>query len=337
MLSCSPRVFAQEPKSQHEYSAEQEQLIELPSTRELNISNNALNQIIPGVSGTITSVGSDTLATLMSLWAEAFKAKYPHVKFQIQATGSSTAPQALTQGTANLGPMSRQLTQDEINRFIRKYGYPPTVLRVAIDAIAIFVERNNPLRQLTSKQVDALFSATRLCGGAKSFVFWSDLGITKFGQDGKVVTFGRNSSSGTHDLFKQQALCKGDYKASVNELSGSASIVRSIASSIGGIGYAALGERTPNVRGLSIGTTSTSSGQNVFVAPTAENITAGTYPFSRYLYVVVNKPPTKSLPVLERSFLAFILSTEGQKMVEENGYYPIQQAQNQRQLRQLLN
>jgi phosphate transport system substrate-binding protein len=303
-----------------------DELIEIPDTVGQTLTSTKFDKIVPGVSGTITSVGSDTLANLMSLWSEAFKRRYPHVKFQLQASGSATAPQALTQGTATVGPMSREPTVDEISRFTRKFGYSPTTLKVAVDAIAIFVEHNNPLQALNLKQIDALFSVTRLCGESNRLDTWNQLEIGKFGSNRKIITFGRNSSSGTYDLFKQQALCGGDFKARVNELSGSASVVRSVASSIGGIGYAALGASIDSVRPISVVIPSRndqSNGSVRQVAPSPENITNGDYPFSRFLYIMVNKDPNKPLPTLERTFLSFILSEQGQSMVSENGYYPI--------------
>ncbi|MBT1450385.1 phosphate ABC transporter substrate-binding protein [Glaciecola sp. XM2] len=272
----------------------------------------------PGVYGSITSIGSDTLANLVSLWAEQFQRLYPHVKFQIQASGSATASQALTQGTASIGPMSRALTLTEIQRFTRQYGYPPTSLIVAIDAMAIYVEKNNPLQQLSLEQIDAIFSMTRFCGGAREIRTWQALNIGKFGQTRTIQVFGRNSASGTYDLFKSLALCDGDYYTAVNEMPSSSSVVQSVASSIGGIGYAALGHGNTDVKALAIG-----QANGAYYAPNAQNITAGKYPFTRYLYIVVNKPPNEPLPTLERSFLAFILSEEGQSIVQEGNYYPV--------------
>ena len=308
----------------------QERQIDLPPS----VTNNDIlidpNKPLAGVYGNISSVGSDTLANLISLWAEAFKESYPHVKFQLQASGSATAPQALTQGTATIGPMSRALTPNEISQFTRRYGYPPTTIIVAVDAIAIYVEKNNPIEQLTLQQVDALFSATRFCGANQRISKWQDIGVSKFGDKREVLLYGRNSASGTYDLFKQQALCDGDYKARVNELPGSASVVLSIASSVGGLGYAAMGYVDDNVKALSIGVPVDQSVD--YIAPSLENITSGRYPFSRYLYIVVNKAPGKPLPVLERAFLRFILSDEGQKMVTENSYYPIKQELREQQI-----
>jgi len=314
--------------------ANSERAIELPDTIPTNLAELSNNESLAGVYGSLSSVGSDTLATLISLWSERFKTAYPHVKFQIQASGSATAPQALTQGTATIGPMSRAMTASEISRFTQKYGYPPTALIVAVDAIAIYVEKNNPIESLTLKQVDALFSETRFCGSSQKIDTWTDIGVTKFGENREVLLYGRNSASGTYDLFKKQALCEGDFKATVNELPGSSSVVLSIASSVGGLGYAALGRFDENVKALSIGTQTQDN--TVYIEPNTENITSGTYPFSRYLYIVVNKPPNEPLPVLERAFLTFILSDEGQKMVSENGYYSVDKQLRDKQLASIL-
>ena len=284
----------------------------------------------PGVYGTVTSVGSDTLAGLMAIWAQRFKELYPHVNFQIQATGSATASQALTQGTAGLGPMSRVLSKQEIADFTNVHGYPPTALKVAIDAIAIYVERNNPLDALTLTQVDALFSVTRLCGAKRPLSVWQDLGIDKFGENRKVQLFGRNSASGTYDLFKQKALCNGDYLRTVNEMPSSSSVVQSIASSVGGLGYAALGYKSTKVRTLSI-----SPDGETFYAPTPDNLRSGDYPFTRHLYIIVNKSPNQALATLERTFLRFVMSKEGQTIVQENGYFSISDRVIERQLQQL--
>lgn len=284
----------------------------------------------PGVYGTVTSVGSDTLAGLMAIWAQRFKEIYPHVNFQIQATGSATASQALTQGTAGIGPMSRVLSKQELANFTNVHGYPPTALKVAIDAIAIYVEKNNPIDALSLIEVDALFSATRLCGAKEPLRVWQDLGIDKFGENRKVQLFGRNSASGTYDLFKQKALCNGDYLRTVNEMPSSSSVIQSIASSVGGLGYAALGYKSNKVKTLAISPT----GER-FYLPTPENLRKGDYPFTRYLYILVNKPPNQALATLERTFLHFILSREGQAIVQENGYFSISDSVIEKQLQAL--
>ena len=286
----------------------------------------------PGVAGKITSVGSDTLANLMTLWSQEFREMYPQVKFQIQASGSSTAPPALTEGTATIGPMSRELKPSEIREFVRKHGYPPTVLRVAMDAIAIFVERRNPIDGLTLEQVDGIFSATRYCGSHTSITDWSQLDITGEDYDSPIRLFGRNSVSGTYGLFKLMALCDGDFRSTVNEQPGSASVVLSVATSKNGMGYAAYGYKTAGVKALSIGET-----VNTLIPLTTQTVRDETYPYARYLYLVVNKEPGKPLPTLEREFLRYVLSKQGQLQVQRDGYFPVREDVLLRQRRLLDN
>lgn len=272
----------------------------------------------PGITGKITSVGSDTLANLMALWSQEFKTLYPQVKFQIQASGSSTAPPALTQGTATVGPMSRALKPSEIREFVQRHGYPPTVLKVAMDAIAIFVEQQNSLAGLTLAQVDALFSQTRFCGAATTLTHWHQLQPEPAGLNEPIQLYGRNSVSGTYSMFKDMALCDGDFRPVVNELPGSASVVLSVASSSAAIGYAAYGYKTAGVRALPIGKSA-----QTLTALTTDSVSDESYPFTRYLYLMVNKAPDTPLPVLEQEFLCYVLSTQGQRQVKRDGYFPV--------------
>ena len=193
-----------------------------------------------GVSGNLSSVGSDTLANLMTLWAEEFKRQYPNVNIQIQAAGSSTAPPALTEGTANLGPMSRKMKDKEIEAFETRYGYKPTAIGVAIDALAVYVHKDNPIQGMTIQQVDSIFSSTRRCGGVSSIDTWGQLGLTGEWAARDIQMFGRNSVSGTYGYFKEEALCKGDFRNNVNEQPGSASVVQSVSTSVNGIGYSGI-------------------------------------------------------------------------------------------------
>ncbi|MDH5544541.1 MAG: phosphate ABC transporter substrate-binding protein PstS family protein [Gammaproteobacteria bacterium] len=272
-----------------------------------------------GVSGNISSVGSDTLANLMTLWAEEFKRLYPNVNVQIQAAGSSTAPPALTEGTSNLGPMSRKMKDKEIESFEKRHGYKPTAIPVAIDALAVYVHKDNPIKGLSIKDVDAIFSSTLKCGADKPFQTWGDVGLTGSWGSRTLQLFGRNSVSGTYGYFKQKALCKGDFKNTVNEQPGSASVVQSVSSSLNGIGYSGIGYRTSGVRALPL---SKKPGKP-FVDATADNAVNGTYPLSRFLYVYVNKHPNKPLPPLEREFLKMVLSKTGQQVVIKDGYIPL--------------
>jgi len=203
-----------------------------------------------GVSGNLSSVGSDTLANLMTLWAEEYKRFYPNVNIQIQAAGSSTAPPALTEGTSSLGPMSRKMKDKELAAFEKKYGYKPTAIPVAIDALAVYVHKDNPIKGMSIKDVDAIFSSTRTCGGDADIANWGDLGLESDWAKRDVQLFGRNSVSGTYGYFKKKALCKGDFKSTVNEQPGSASVVQSVSSSLNGIGYSGIGYKTSGVKAV---------------------------------------------------------------------------------------
>ncbi len=272
-----------------------------------------------GVSGNLSSVGSDTLANLMTLWAEEFKRIYPNVNIQIQAAGSSTAPPALTEGTSNLGPMSRKMKSKEIEAFEKKYGYKPTAIRVAIDALAVYANKDNPIKGLTIPEVDAIFSSTRKCGYTKDVNNWGDLGLTGSWKNRKIQIYGRNSVSGTYGYFKKKALCKGDYKNSVNEQPGSASVVQSVTSSLNGIGYSGIGYKTSGVRAVPLA----KKAGKPFIEATPENAIKGTYPLARFLYIYVNKHPNKPLPPLEREFIKMVLSKSGQVTVVKDGYIPL--------------
>jgi phosphate transport system substrate-binding protein len=272
-----------------------------------------------GVSGNLSSVGSDTLANLMTLWAEDFKRLYPNVNIQIQAAGSSTAPPALTERTSNFGPMSREMKDNEIEAFESHFGYKPTAVPVAIDALAVYVHKDNPISGMTLAQVDAVFSSNQRCGYSGSIDSWGQLAMRGPWERRDIQLFGRNSVSGTYGYFKDSALCGGDFKSNVNEQPGSASVVQSVSTSINGIGYSGIGYRTSSVRSVPIARDADSE----YFDATPENSVAGNYPLARFLYVYVNKAPNTPLPPLEREFLKLVMSRQGQEIVLKDGYIPL--------------
>lgn len=272
-----------------------------------------------GVSGNLSSVGSDTLANLMTLWTEEFKRLYPNVNIQVQAAGSSTAPPALTEGTSSFGPMSRKMKDGEVEAFEKKYGYKPTYIPVAIDALAVYVHKDNPLESLTIPQVDAIFSSTRKCGGQENITTWGQVGLTNEWANRRFQLYGRNSVSGTYGYFKKKALCKGDFRNTVNEQPGSASVVQSVGMSINGIGYSGIGYKTSGVKALAL---AKKTGET-FMAASKENAVKRKYPLARYLYLYMNKEPNKPLPPLEVEFIKMVLSKSGQIVVAKDGYVPL--------------
>ena len=273
---------------------------------------------VSGISGNLSSVGSDTLANMMTFWAEEFKRQYPNINIQIQAAGSSTAPPSLTEGTSQFGPMSRKMKSKEIEAFEKRYGYKPTEVRVAIDALAVFVNKDNPIDGLSIKQVDAIFSSTHKCGYDKDATRWADVGLDGNWAEKDIQLFGRNSVSGTYGYFKSKALCKGDYKNSVNEQPGSASVVQSVASSLNSIGYSGIGYKVAGVKAVAL-----SKKGGPFVEATMDNAITGKYPLSRFLYVYVNKHPNKPLSPLQAEFIKLMLSEQGQGIVKKDGYIPL--------------
>jgi len=274
---------------------------------------------VSGISGNLSSAGSDTLANLMTLWAEDFTRLYPNVNIQVQAAGSSTAPPALTERTANIGPMSREMKGNEIQAFESRYGYPPTAIPVAIDALAIYVHKDNPVSGMTLAQVDAVYSSTLRCGHPNPVTTWGDLDMEGSWEQRRIQLFGRNSVSGTYGFFKEAGLCNGDFRNNVNEQPGSGSVVQSVATAINGIGYSGIGYQTSSVRAIPV---SRSAGEG-FIEATRENSIAGDYPLARFLLVYINKEPNTPLPPLEREFIRLILSRSGQNSVLKDGYIPL--------------
>ena len=273
---------------------------------------------VSGVSGNLNSIGSDTLNNLMTLWAEGFKKVYPNVNVQIEGKGSSTAPPALIEATAQLGPMSRAMKSEEQDAFEKKFGYKPTPIRTSFDSLAVFVNKDNPIMGLNLQQVDALFSKNRTCGTTTDASTWGDLGLMGGWASAPISLYGRNSASGTYGFFKKKALCKGDYKDTVKEQPGSASVVQGVSEDRNGAGYSGIGYTTSGVRPIPLA----KEGSH-YVEPTYENVASGKYPLSRFLYVYVNKEPNKALDPLTGEFLKFVLSKEGQEIVVKDGYYPL--------------
>jgi phosphate transport system substrate-binding protein len=272
---------------------------------------------VAGVSGNLNSIGSDTLNNLMTLWAEGFQAKYPNVRIQIEGKGSSTAPPALIEATAQLGPMSRPMKGTEIDAFEKKYGYKPTEIKVAIDALAVFVHKDNPVKSLTMTQVDSVFSSTRKAGGPV-IEKWGEVGLAGAWAARPISLYGRNSASGTYGFFKDHVLKGGDYKATVKEQPGSSSVVQGVTSDLGGIGYSGIGYATSGVRAIPL---AGSDGRDY--EATLDNCLTGKYPLARFLYIYVNRKPGQPMDKLTAEFLRYVLSKEGQEVVVKDGYFPL--------------
>ena len=282
---------------------------------------------VEGVAGNLNSVGSDTLNNLMTFWAEAFRRSYPNVNIGIEGKGSGTAPPALFAGTAQLGPMSRAMKKSEITEFEGTYGYKPTQITVSLDSLAVFVNKDNPLKSLNLAQVDAIFSKTCKRGQA-SIATWGAAGVTDADWASHPVSlYGRNSASGTYGFFKEHVLDKGDFKDTVKEQPGSSSVVMGITEDKNGIGYSGIGYTTSGVRALPL-----AGSDGVVYEPSYDNVKTGKYPVWRPLYVYLARKPGKPMDLLTREFLKFVLSKEGQEIVIKDGFYPLTAEQAAKQL-----
>jgi phosphate transport system substrate-binding protein len=280
-----------------------------------------------GVSGTIKSVGSDTMNNLMTLWSEGFKRFYPNVRTEIEGKGSSTAPAALIEGTSNFGPMSRAMKPTEEDAFEAKFGYKPVQLQTSIDMLAVYVHKDNPIKGLNLQQVDAIFSSTRKLGFATDIRNWGQAGLTGAWANRPISLYGRNSASGTYGYFKEVALGQGDYKSSVKEQPGSATVVQGVATDLNGIGYSGIGYKTADVRAVPLAIEG-----NQYVSATADNAYSGDYPLSRPLLLAINYKPGSQLDPLRREFIKYIFSKQGQEDVIKDGYYPVPASVAQRML-----
>ncbi|MFT5087014.1 MAG: phosphate transport system substrate-binding protein [Candidatus Latescibacterota bacterium] len=274
---------------------------------------------VRGISGNASSIGSDTMNNLMALWLEGFRKFYPNVKIQIEGKGSSTAPPALIEGTAQFGPMSRAMKSTEEDKFEQQFGYKSTSMRTSLDALAVFVNKDNPIEGLSLPQVDAIFSKTRRGEYAGDISSWGQLGLQGSWVSARVSLYGRNSASGTYGFFKKNALFKGDYKDEVKEQPGSASVVQGITSDRFGIGYSGIGYITSGVRIVPLA--KKEGGE--FKEGTLANVLDGSYPLGRFLYLYINNAPNKPIDPMVREFCKYIFSKQGQEIVIKDGYMPV--------------
>lgn len=268
------------------------------------------------VSGSVKSIGSDTMNNLMTLWGEEFKAFYPSAKIEVEGKGSSTAPPALMEGQAQFGPMSREMKSSEVDQFEKTFGYKPVALRTGIDALAVFVHKDCPLDEISITQLTEVFSVK-----GKDMT-WGDLGVSDMGYKNRPVSlYGRNSASGTYGYFKSVALQGNDYKATVKEQPGSSAVVQGVATDRYSMGYSGVGYATADVKMLKVSL----DGGDAF-GPEAEYANSGEYPLARFLYVYINADPVKGLDPLRAEFVKLMFSQQGQEVVLKDGYFPISAA-----------
>jgi len=274
-------------------------------------------ELTTGLTGKIISIGESTTTNLVARIATEFRRMYPDVAIQVTSSPMSIGPAALLDGRADLVPMSRPLTPEHLQSFTRKYGYPPTEIKVAADALAIYVEKGNPVTGLTLGQLDGIFSQTQRRGGS-SIETWDQAGLTAEWADRRITLYGYGPDDGAHQIFQQQVLEGGAFRLSLRVEGGGSSIAQGVAADPGAIGFASIFFTCKRVRVVPI-----AGYDGRFYAPTEENVRSRKYPLSRFLYIYVNKPPRQPLGGPAEEFLLFLLSREGQQIVADGGNIPL--------------
>jgi phosphate transport system substrate-binding protein len=266
---------------------------------------------LTGLLGNITSIGDATTTNLAARAITEFRRIYPNVTHNATAGLTSIGAVALLRGQADIVPMSRPFTPAEIAAFQKKFGYPPTEIKVAADALAIYVDKRNPLPGLTLAQLDGIFSRTQLRGG-KAIDTWGDAGLDGNWSNRPIVLFGYGPGDGVHQTFRQLVLEGGEFRLSMKYAPAGSSIVQGVAADPEAIGCASVFFASKRVRAVPL-----ADADGNFYLPTAENVRAHKYPLTRFLTICVNKPPGKRLPPATAEFLRFLLSAEGQQIVAE--------------------
>jgi len=280
-----------------------------------SLSADVLPPYVPvvGLAGKITSIGASTTTNLVAHLAAEFRRMYPDVTLQVTASPLSIGPAALLEGRADLVPMSRPLTPEEVQSFTTKYGYPPTAIKVAADALAIYVGKKNPVPGLTLGQLDGIFSQAQR-SGTRSIETWGQVGLTGGWTDLPITFYGYGPEDGAHQIFRQQVLHDDPFRLALRAEGGGSSIVQGVAADPGAIGFASIFFACKAVRVVPL-----AGADGRFYAPTAENVRNRNYPLGRFLYICVNKPPRQPFGGPAAEFLRFLLSREGQQLVAAGG------------------
>lgn len=276
-------------------------------------------QFVGALAGTLAIAGSDTMHPLIDSWASDLKQLYPGITIKVDATGSEQGLSRLLEGKGQIAAMSRRMTAPEIVEFKREFGYEPTEVTVAIDALAVFVHKDNPIEGLTLAELDAIFSKDRRRGLKYPIQTWGDVMLDGEWTDAPIHQYGRNQQSGTATFFREHVLNGAPLTSSMTVCAGAASVVVELMKDRFGIGFSGIGYRTSGVRPVPLA--AIQGGR--YVEPSIETAMNGSYPLRRPLYLYINKAPKSAAPPLVAEFVKFALSAQGQQTVIAQGYYPL--------------
>jgi phosphate transport system substrate-binding protein len=270
------------------------------------------------VSGVVRSVGSSTLSNLLFRWSAEFRRLYPEVEMHVIGGGSETALPALIEGRADLGPMSRPMREAESERFRQQFGYAPTRLTVAVDAIAVYVNKYNPLRQISLRELDGIFSALPKSGGPPIRT-WGQLGLEGEWAARKIIVKGPSPTQGMYGVFRSTVLQGGSYRLDMRPEPVASSIVQAVATEEGAIGFASQFLEAARTRALAIAR----EDGGPYLLPDAEHAIDGSYPLARKLFIYLNRPPGAALAPAVREFVRFVCSEQGQEIAARDGNFPL--------------
>jgi phosphate transport system substrate-binding protein len=286
---------------------------------------------VAGVVGTLSLQAAGPSADLAALWTDIFAQYYPEADVQIDAQAGTAAAADLTQRDYDLVLMDRPLTAVERQRFTERNGYRPIMLRVALGAVAVYVDQNNPLQRLTLAQLDAIFSTTHRCSELADIRHWNQLGLVQQWQGRGIELFGPDSADGAYQVFRHHALCDGDFKPDLQLLPGGSGIAAAISDNDFALGFSEGDAVDTGVKPIAVAV----KAEGPFLLPTEENIRTGHYPLSHYLYLYSNHPSGEGLSPLAREFINMVLSRTGQEVIEGIGYLPLTASDARAQLRKL--
>ena len=277
-------------------------------------------QRVGPVSGSIHISGSDTMKPLTEAWSSRLQKLYPGLTIKVESKGSEAGLEALLEGKVQIAAMSRRMTQHEVVEFKKEFGYEPTELPVAVDALAVFVHKDNPIEGLSLDQLDAMFSKERRRGLQYPVITWGDALVLEEGwTDAPIHLYGRNGNSGTASFFREHVLNGAALKGSMTEGAGSASVVLELTRDRLGVGFSGIGYQISDVRPVPLA--SVQGGR--YVTPSFETAMDGSYPLRRNLYLYVNKSPKITAAPSLSEYVKFVLSQQGQQIVLTHGYYPL--------------
>ncbi|MGH7232672.1 MAG: PstS family phosphate ABC transporter substrate-binding protein, partial [Nitrospiraceae bacterium] len=286
----------------------------------------ALAKYVPSiqVSGSLKIAGSNTMLPLVSRLASEFRRRHPDAVIRVEGGGSSTAVKEFVNASNSSKPShqglmvasSRRLSETEVKQFTAKHGYEPQAVPVAVDAVGVYVHRDNPLPSLTLDQVDAVFSITRHRGYPSGIMRWNQLGLDNGWSNAPITLYGRDQKSGTRAFLREHVLENGEFVSDIREEPGAASVILALSRDPLGMGYSGIGLQASTVRAVPLADTEGMP----FVEPSAESVMNGSYPLRRLLYLYVDKSPTGTLSPVVQEFLTFANSREGQETAVKTGF-----------------